>query len=488
LLHELRISNLKSFRGAHRVPLAPLTLIYGSNSAGKSTLIQALLLLKQTIEGSDPEQPELVVRGALADLGSIPGIMHEHDVSRTLSLGLTIDPSIPRYGSLLGSQPRRYTFSFKWDAAAHVVRQTGASLGLGDDDFLSYTRRRGPAVAQSPDQLRRRQFPFRIGRQDARETFVQWMASAMRARPGLGRTPRAEIAPQIEAAVKELLKHGTFGAAPWTIMPSYPRLTFSKGSVSGQKVGDLRDIIERFEILWRQLTNQFRTDLAAAMDSIVYLGPLRRPPARFHLISGAHRASVGREGEFLAEILSRRSDVLADVNDWLTQLEIPYSLEASRVRESDIGTAIGDVVVLVLTDQRSGIQVSPGDVGFGISQLLPIIVQTQIGRRNVVLVEQPEIHVHPRLQAEVADLFVAATQRFDNQLVVETHSEHIMLRVQRLVRKKQIDPEHVAVLYVDTSDDGTSTVLRLRLGNDGSFIDEWPRGFFEERFNELFRS
>ena len=85
MLHELRISNLKSFRGPHRVPLAPLTLIYGANSTGKSTLIQALLLLKQTVEGSDPEQPELVVRGALADLGSIPGLIHEHDVTRTRS-------------------------------------------------------------------------------------------------------------------------------------------------------------------------------------------------------------------------------------------------------------------------------------------------------------------------------------------------------------------------------------------------------------------
>jgi hypothetical protein len=414
------------------VPLAPLTLIYGANSAGKSTLIQALLLLKQTVEGSDPEQPELVVRGALADLGSIPGLIHEHDVTRTLSLGLTIDPSIPRHNSLLGSQPRRYTFSFKWDAAAHVVRQTGASLGLADDDLLSYTRRRGPAVAQSPDQLRRRQFPFRIGRQDARETFVRWMAGTMRTRPGLiGRGTRAEIAGHIDEAVEELLRYGTFSAAPWTIMPSYPRLTFGKGSkIMKPKFGGL-NVLERFEILWRQATNQFRTDLAAAMDSIVYLGPLRRPPARFHLISGAHRASVGREGEFLAEILSRRTDALADVNDWLTQLEIPYSLAASRVRESDIGTAIGDVVVLVLTDQRSGIQVSPGDVGFGISQLLPIIVQSQIGRRNVILVEQPEIHVHPRLQAEVADLFVAATQRFDNQLIVETHSEHLMLRTRK---------------------------------------------------------
>jgi len=152
-------------------------------------------------------------------------------------------------------------------------------------------------------------------------------------------------------------------------------------------------------------------------------------------------------------------------------------------------TAMGDVAVLVLTDQRNNLAVSPGDVGFGISQLLPIVVQTQIGRKNVICIEQPEIHVHPRLQSEIADLLVASTEgRHSNQLIVETHSEHIMLRVQRLIRSGAVARDRVAVLYVDTDDDGSASVVRLRLAEDGSFIDEWPQGFFEERFDEMFRS
>ncbi len=434
MIRELRITNLKAFQGDHHVRLAPLTLIFGSNSAGKSSLIQSLLLLKQTIESSDPEQPELVVRGALADLGSIPGIIHNHDLSKTLALGLTIDPTVRRPNSILGVRPRRYTFSFRWDGSSHAVRQTGASLGLGQEDLLTYTRRRGPDVAKTSEALGRREFPFRIGQARARATFVRWIGSLIATRPSvLARGPRRPSQEIITATTSSLLQIGSFAAAPWSIMPLYPRLSFTKSKDPGLQLN--RDVVEAFELHWRQAHNQFRGDLANALDSLVYLGPLRLPPARFHLVSGIRRTSVGREGEFLAEIVSRRKEVLANVNQWLGRLNIPYTLSATSMHEEGMGTAMGDVVVLVLTDQRSNLAVSPGDVGFGISQLLPIVAQTQIGYNSVICIEQPEIHVHPRLQAEIADLLVASTEgRHKNQLIVETHSEHIMLRVQSLIR------------------------------------------------------
>jgi hypothetical protein len=488
MIRELRIKNLKAFSGEHHVRLAPLTLIFGSNSAGKSSLIQSLLLLKQTIESSDPEQPELVVRGALADLGSIPGIIHNHDLKKTLALGLTLDPPLRRVNSVLGVRPRRYTFSFRWEASSHTVRQTGANLGLDDIDLLGYTRRRGPDVARTSEAISRRDFPFRIGQAEARATFIDWLSSLIRTRPGpfLPRgVNRSEKV--IAATASTLLDVGSFAAAPWGIMPMYPRLSLTKSGKAGAPPN--REVVQAFEYSWRQAHNQFRGDLATALDSLVYLGPLRLPPARFHLLSGIRRTSVGREGEFLAEILTRRHEVLADVNGWLERLKIPYTLSATSMHEEGMGTAMGDVAVLVLTDRRNDLAVSPGDVGFGISQLLPIVVQTQIGRKNIICIEQPEIHVHPRLQSEIADLLIASTESpLSNQLIVETHSEHIMLRVQRLIRSGSVEPDRVSVLYVDTDNRGSASVIRLRLAEDGSFLDEWPQGFFEERFDEMFRS
>ena len=199
------------------------------------------------------------------------------------------------------------------------------------------------------------------------------------------------------------------------------------------------------------------------------------------------RSAVERRsgGGVPAEILSRWRP-RSRVNSWLSRLSIPYTIDAATVMAEDVTTTLGDVVLLVLT-RRSGLKVSPGDVGFGISQLLPIVVQTLVGSDTTICIEQPEIHVHPRLQAEMADLFVEAVgDSRANQLIIETHSEHLMLRVQRHVERGRISPEDIAVLYVDTDEHGASTVLRLRLDSDGSFIDEWPHGFFEERFDEVF--
>ena len=124
------------------------------------------------------------------------------------------------------------------------------------------------------------------------------------------------------------------------------------------------------------------------------------------------------------------------------------------------------------------------DVGFGISQLLPFIVQSLATERQIISIEQPEVHVHPKLQADLGDLLAEAIQKSKNQFIIETHSEHLILRLQRLVRNKQIKPEDVSVIYVSRGTEGAKAE-RLRIDEDGDFIDEWPNGFFPERLREL---
>jgi hypothetical protein len=489
MIRQIEFANLKAFRGKHRAELAPLTVIFGSNSAGKSTLIQALLLLKQTVESSDPERPALVVRGSLADLGSIPGIIHGHDLERTLELGVAIDPSrrVNPYSGALGSLPRRYGFSFRWDSDGRAVRQTEARLGLGGSDVAAYTRRRGPAVAQTAEAVGVREYPFRIGRKAARDDFVRWLLPLIGPRlRSSGSFSRVVAELGEEDLIELLVDRVSFAAAPWNIVPAFPRFTLRDKS---RGEDDLSDLVDSLEMAWRQRSNAFRTELATTLDSLFYLGPLRRAPARFHIVSGARRTSVGREGEYAAELLSRRPELVSKVNGWLSRLNIPYSLDATTVLEEDVTTTLGDVVVLVLTDVRSGLKVSPGDVGFGISQLLPIVVQTLVGTDSTICVEQPEIHVHPRLQSEVADLLIDATRSDrNNQLIVETHSEHLMLRLQARVREGKIAPERIAVLYVDSDVDGAARIIKLRLDDEGAFIDEWPQGFFEERLAEILKA
>jgi predicted ATPase len=125
-------------------------------------------------------------------------------------------------------------------------------------------------------------------------------------------------------------------------------------------------------------------------------------------------------------------------------------------------------------------------VGFGISQVLPIIVQSMLSYGKTLLIEQPEIHLHPRLQSELATLFVESIKEpYRNEFVVETHSEHLILRLQRLIRQGTLQADDVSVLYVDRTPDG-SRCIPLRLDSKGGFIDRWPGGFFEESYHEMF--
>ena len=491
MLRRILLSNLKAFKGDHGVALAPLTLIYGSNSSGKSSLIQSLLLLKQTLDTSDPEQPALVIRGNLVDLGSVPGILTNHDTSLPLRIGVDLSAGrrIYFHDRRTASADIGVLFTFEWDDESRAVRQKEVTLSVGENAIATFTRRRGPQRRPRPaaDKTAVEEAIFRIGRRKAREQFVRWATEVAASRQM--RSPQLSLLggrADDERLIEQLVARVTFAAGAWGIFPAFPNFLL-RDERETDADRELAEIVREVERTWSGYANAFQYELSNAMEALVYLGPLRRPPERFHVLSGARRTNVGREGEFTAELLSRRPDLIDDVNEWLRKLEIPYTLDALSVGDPAIRHSMGDVVVVVLTDTRSGLRVSPGDVGFGISQLLPIVVQTLIGSDTTVCIEQPEIHVHPALQARMADLFVeAVSERRRNQLIVETHSEHLMLRIQKRVRVGDLSPQDVAVLYVDVDAEGNSYLVPIPLDEDGAFLRPWPHGFFEERFEEVF--
>lgn len=203
----------------------------------------------------------------------------------------------------------------------------------------------------------------------------------------------------------------------------------------------------------------------------------------------------------------------------------------------------------MLVDERSGVEVLPADVGVGLSQVVPVVVATleRDARGLMVVVEQPELHVHPRIQVGLGDLFLACTgadvppdsaiiavrekwqarlaklresgqprgegrqQRLDpetdeavrhevqlitsaERVIVETHSEHLLLRLLKRVRKAgerggaeagQAMANHIAVYYVDQHPEDGTRIAPIRIDENGEFVDVWPEGFFEERLGEL---
>lgn len=172
-----------------------------------------------------------------------------------------------------------------------------------------------------------------------------------------------------------------------------------------------------------------------------------------------------------------------------------------------------------LWDLRRNTKVELQDVGVGVSQVIPVLAAT-LGislssdanetSRAVVFIQQPELHLHPALQAQLGDVFIRRLENSDDSpLVLETHSEHLLLRILRRLRETRLT-EHpdgkdvvstapktpvcrhpvrasqVAVIYASKNEQGLTNFKRLRLTDDGEFIDRWPGGFFAERDRELF--
>ena len=156
------------------------------------------------------------------------------------------------------------------------------------------------------------------------------------------------------------------------------------------------------------------------------------------------------------------------------------------------GEALQD---LVLIDKRSGTPVSHRDVGIGVSQVLPVLVSAYAWKDSLLAIEQPEIHLHPALQAELGDVFVESALDGGNTFLIETHSEHLLLRIMRRIRETSsgdlpdgvtaVRPDDVMVLFVEP--DGPKSIVReMPLNERGELVKAWPGGFFEEGLREIF--
>ena len=219
------------------------------------------------------------------------------------------------------------------------------------------------------------------------------------------------------------------------------------------------------------------------LRNLVYLGPLRQSPQREYVFVGSVGEYVGRFGELAPHILFKREGTLDTVNKRLAAAGLGYQI---KIVSGGRATGLGNVFALRFVDQSTGIDVSDVDVGLGLSQVLPVVVQSVLSHGKLICIEQPEAQVHPRLQADLGSLFAECIKPpFENRFMIETHSEHILLRLQRHIRDGSLRAEDVSVIYVQPNAQGTKC-LPLRLDSKGDFVDEWPDGFFEEGFRELF--
>ena len=444
MLTKLHLRNFKAWKDTGPIRLAPLTVIFGANSAGKSSLGHLLLALKQTALSADRKRAlHLGDATTLIDLGTFADCMHGHDLNKSLDFKLAWN--LPK---LLEVR----------DPLQPSLRYSGDSLEL-----------KVSLMAGKSGQPEVQSLRFDLG-------TTGWELLDVNLVRGENRKFSLES------------NHYEFKMADGRKWPLEEPEKFYRVS----------------EISMARFKNaSFLTDFALATEtmlgSISYLGPLRNPPKRTYQWSGDTPEGVGQLGEnTIAAILAAQNEgrmlnrgpkrprqpFTEFIANWLKDLGVIHSFVVKPVAEGR-----KEYEVLVKTHAKAP-EVKITDVGFGVSQVLPVLVQAFYCPPNsTVWMEQPEIHLHPQVQAELADVFISAIRAREEsgprnvQLIIESHSEHFLNRLQRRIAEGEITPDDIAIYFCKKTGSATELEpLELNLLGD---IENWPENFFGDEMADL---
>lgn len=605
-LKRLEIENFKGVGARQSIDLKPITLMFGPNSAGKSTILQALHYLREILERSNPDSDQTIA-GGLIDLGGFKSLVHNHEFHRPIILKLVIDLSAEQGNDWLPLNSGesindnafkdlsvRYLIGENTDLKdSTVVKEVGLTLEVRWSDQLErpyisvfLTEMDGESVAsiKSPPQEGRAvitDFNFThpllqqiidfddfmdeevVGNLDEmpdeydEDPFRSPLAGEIWELSKILASPKSKTDYSVDVDDDEgsttnfpVALSTVFGA----LIDLNKPLAIELVEISEQDIKDKNAIgvsAQKFsqessltameeiavEVSRRRGLETLLDELIAGPARIVrqflsqmtYVGPLREIPARSYRPQLSPDESRWAQGLAAWDLLhtDRSGKLMKAVNAWLgdeQKIGTDYRLEDVAFREIPVPSRMSTLFERGLTeddlgelqdfyetlperhdvalrDQKKGILVAPSDVGVGISQMIPVLVGCLSTRIGLMAVEQPELHIHPAMQVGMGDLFIeSAIDDSDvgattKSLLIETHSEHIMLRLLRRIREKNdgdlppgvkgLVANDLSVIYVESDMEGVR-FRPLRVDQQGEFLDHWPRGFFEERAGELF--
>ena len=437
----LRAENFKSWRDTRELPLAPLTGLFGPNSSGKTSILQILLMLKQTVESPDRKRVlHTGDRRSLVDLGTFFGLIYGHQSE--LPLRLSFSWELPK--SLVINDPERQRKQ------------------MFDIPSLGFTTE----ICENAGRVVVESFAYEFG------TY----RFGMQRRNSDKRTDgdRYDLVHESYAA-KRIRGRG------WPL-PSPVKCYGFPDEAMGyyQNMGFLPDFVLAFEDIFNQMT---------------YLGPLREYPQPEYVWAGERPTDVGKRGEqAVAALLAARAEGLKSgrgegrgrrykpieerILEWMQKMRLIHSFSLQPIAENR-----RDYEFRVKTSKASS-EVLITDVGFGVSQILPVLILCYYApEHSTILLEQPEIHLHPSVQADLADVFIDVVKERKVQIIVESHSEHLLRRLQRRIAEERISPDMTA-LYFCQMDNTASKIEKLDMDLFGNIVN-WPYGFFGDEMGEL---
>lgn len=442
MLTRLKFENFKSWPAAD-MQCGKITGIFGTNSSGKTSLLQFLLLMKQTKDATD-RATALELNGDLVELGTFSDAIHKHDADRALTWRMEFGLEKPLVlSAAFGTETREVARGDRLGISASVLagqRTAPRTTSLGyflNEAAFTLKQKNGPG-SQFDIEENGTADGFRFIRNQGRA----W---------------------QLPSPIRSY-------AFPDQARTYYQNSTF------------LSDLEKSYETV---------------LDRIFYLGPLREYPKRDYLWARSKPTDVGKQGERAIDAILAATDADERLNlkykgpkkpfqqivaHWLRHLGLIEDFEVREIAENSNRWQAW------VRTKKAGSTVLLTDVGFGISQVVPVItLLLYVPEGSTVLLEQPEIHLHPLAQAALADVIIYAATHRKVQVILESHSEHLLLRLQRRIAENEVISSNDVKLYFCDAPRGESKLMELELNLFGN-ITNWPSQFMGDAFGETARA
>lgn len=588
MITGISIENFKGIRDRVEIKLRPLTLLFGANSAGKSTILHALHYAREVFERHNLDADQTIAGGQYVDLGGFRNFLYQGQKTETaedyqesddgsygghrdetgsgdrvagnrndrrvMRIGISIrlsDNDLPEY-----RDPNDYNTYDPQDCLFSGLTEAHVEVGIAWSDRLNRPHLQEYSVSLNGDRF------ATISSQPGRHMPV--LETVDLEHPILIQRKNLDRFVEWESWTPDEADDGSYSGLKFLLnkvrrnawVPVWQDDTFRLLETLPQQTDALPKWGGRLSLdNWRDdgVTNEpldppDREELESdnreinavlsrlivgpgelvrnALQNFRYLGPIRETPPREFSPPRFPDPTRWATGLGAWDKLHGGTDEFVRVvGDWLgdnDKLNSGYRVERRQSKEIDLadplirklltGRAFEEVdqdariklagipskSSLFVVPCESDLGLRPHDVGIGISQVVPVVVTALEGERRLLAIEQPELHLHPRLQAELADLFIfAALGERHHTILLETHSELIPLRIMRRIRDHQegelpahvppVTASDVAIYYVETFK-GATVVQELELGDEGQLLDHWPEGFFEEGFRERFSS
>lgn len=565
-LTAITIENFKGIGAPVTIPLAPITLLFGKNSAGKSTVLHALHYAREVLANGNPDPDTTEIGGESVDLGGFRRLVHgrqQHYWSdlgaqyETVRIRLEFDVDDDGIPPVLvdwprddgTSEPERVQLlneidlpissswvEFKCSCGENGKPYIGEyGVGINGEEFARIAGY-GPSTARL-QRVRFEEHPVFTSLKD-----YEGGESLDEVYPALGEEeqegqrrplPTRKVLPLLDAVVPE--RNAPFSPPDPPVSPLRRRAARNRAAHLARASSLEEEHDEDYLLFWRLLAHALVGPLGLLLEELEamrYLGPIRYTPSRGYRPALTHQESRWSDGRAAWDALANAetqpdgSTPLIDETDKIMRsgLNLGYGVKREmRIPLDADGPIMAELALLErmyeekdasyftqrvwgplnslpkepsvqLYDVRQKMPVDPPDIGVGVAQVLPVVVgaiapSTKTSPCRLFAVEQPELHIHPAVQCALGDVFIDAAQDLGRMFLLETHSEHLVLRLLRRVREDNegdpVGPEMLSVVYVKVGKTGIE-MTHLPVTEDGDFEDPWPDGFFDERDSELF--